>query len=110
MGTGTVEMIRQCADAGLPEPEFVIADGFVTTVRRPAAERPEPGRVTTRDGENAGRNRAGVQVARPGVQVGVQVGGPSWRIGECGPGTDGSRFERDQWSRKTTGTPGNPRR
>lgn len=72
MGKGTVDMIRQCADAGLPE--FAIADGFFTTIRRPAAERPEPGRVTTRGGENAGRNRAGVQVARPGVQVGVQVG------------------------------------
>lgn len=40
IGTGTVAMIRHCADAGLPEPEFATTDGFVTTVRRPAASRP----------------------------------------------------------------------
>lgn len=34
MGTGTVDMIRRCAAAGLPEPEFSLTDGFVTTVRR----------------------------------------------------------------------------
>ena len=34
MGTGTVDMIRRCDGAGLPEPEFSLADGFVTTVRR----------------------------------------------------------------------------
>ena len=34
MGTGTVDMIRRCADAGLPEPEFVASGGFVTTIRR----------------------------------------------------------------------------
>ena len=33
-GTGTVDMIRRCAGAGLPEPEFTAADGFVTTIRR----------------------------------------------------------------------------
>ena len=40
IGTGTVDMIRRCAEAGLPEPEFAVTDGFVTTVRRPAASRP----------------------------------------------------------------------
>ena len=34
MGTGTLDMIRRCVKAGLPEPEFAITDGFVTTVRR----------------------------------------------------------------------------
>ena len=34
MGTGTLDMIRRCADAGLPEPEFAVADGFVATIRR----------------------------------------------------------------------------
>lgn len=34
MGTGTLDMIARCADAGLPEPEFSVADGFVTTIRR----------------------------------------------------------------------------
>ena len=34
MGTGTRDMIRRCREAGLPEPEFAVSDGFVTTVRR----------------------------------------------------------------------------
>ncbi len=36
MGTGTLDMIRRCVEVGLPEPEFTITDGFVTTVRRKA--------------------------------------------------------------------------
>ena len=35
MGTGTVDMIRRCADAGLPEPEFEAGAGFVTRIWRP---------------------------------------------------------------------------
>lgn len=27
-------MIRLCREAGLPEPEFSMSDGFVTTIRR----------------------------------------------------------------------------
>lgn len=34
MGTGTVDIIRHCAKAGLPEPEFVARGNFVTTIRR----------------------------------------------------------------------------
>lgn len=34
MGTGTRDMISRCRKAGLPEPEFSIADGFVVTLRR----------------------------------------------------------------------------
>ena len=33
MGTGTLDMIRRCVDAGLAEPEFAVTDGFVTTIR-----------------------------------------------------------------------------
>ena len=36
MGTGTLDMIRRCVNAGLPEPEFAVSGGFVTTVRRAA--------------------------------------------------------------------------
>ncbi len=36
MGTGTLDMIRRCVEAGLPEPEFAVTDGFVATVRRAA--------------------------------------------------------------------------
>ena len=35
MGTGTLDMIRRCVEADLPEPEFAVTDGFVATVRRP---------------------------------------------------------------------------
>ena len=34
MGTGTGDMIERCQKAGLPEPEFKMTDGFVTTLRR----------------------------------------------------------------------------
>lgn len=34
MGTGTGDMIRRCREAGLPEPEFSVNDGFSTTIRR----------------------------------------------------------------------------
>ena len=48
MGTGTLDMIRQCADAGLPEPEFAIADGFVATIRRVALSGRAAGRLKPR--------------------------------------------------------------
>ena len=34
MGTGTVDMIRRCAEAGLPEPDFEVGSGFVTRIWR----------------------------------------------------------------------------
>ncbi|MBK9428218.1 MAG: DUF4062 domain-containing protein [Gammaproteobacteria bacterium] len=34
MGTGTRDMITRCRAAGLPEPQFALTDGFVTTLRR----------------------------------------------------------------------------
>lgn len=75
IGTGTVDMIRRCAEAGLPEPEFAVTDGFVTTVRRPVAERSRGRPTPTGNGENAGGNQAGVQAASQRDQVGGQVGG-----------------------------------
>ena len=35
MGTGTVDMIQRCAEAGLPEPEFEVGAGFVVRIWRP---------------------------------------------------------------------------
>ena len=35
MGTGTVDMFRRCAEAGLPEPEFDVSAGFLTRIWRP---------------------------------------------------------------------------
>jgi predicted HTH transcriptional regulator len=34
MGTGIGDMIARCRNAGLPEPEFALTDGFVVTIRR----------------------------------------------------------------------------
>jgi predicted HTH transcriptional regulator len=38
MGTGTGDMIRRCREVGLPEPQFTVSDGFVTTVWRKAGQ------------------------------------------------------------------------
>ena len=62
MGTGTLDMIGRCIDAGLPEPQFAVTDRFVTTVwRAPVAS------------HSSGRAVSGAQ-PRAGVQVGVQAG------------------------------------
>ena len=47
MGTGTVDMIRRCAEAGLPEPEFEVGAGFVTRIWR---ARDAIQTITTRSG------------------------------------------------------------
>jgi predicted HTH transcriptional regulator len=39
-GTGTRDMIRRCVEAGLPEPEFAVADGFQIVTRRSLAATP----------------------------------------------------------------------
>ena len=52
MGTGTLDMIRRCVGAGLPEPEFAVRGGFVTTIRRAV-----------------GRDRAERAGARPGPET-----------------------------------------
>ncbi len=47
MGTGTVDMIRRCAEAGLPEPEFEAGASFVTRIWRPG------GRGTRAEGQSS---------------------------------------------------------
>lgn len=87
MGTGTLDMIRRCVEAGLPEPEFAVTDGFVTMIRRENGTEPVPAQIDEQAADAAGppepdavqegisRSREddqqGVQV---GVQAGVQVG------------------------------------
>jgi predicted HTH transcriptional regulator len=39
MGIGTGGMIRRCREAGLPEPDFSMSDGFVITIRRTVQQR-----------------------------------------------------------------------
>ena len=56
MGTGTVDMIRRCAEAGLPEPEFEVGAGFLIRIWRAGdrtttgsdGEPPENRQITTR--------------------------------------------------------------
>ena len=72
MGTGTLDMIRRCVEAGLPEPEFAVTGGFVTTIRRTTL----PNQATGRALEPAGVQEEirGGQARDRGVQAGVQVG------------------------------------
>lgn len=58
MGTGTLDMIRRCSEAGLPEPEFAVAEGFVATIRRQ-----QRGHVAATEGPS--RGQAG---AKPGMR------------------------------------------
>ena len=97
MGTGTLDMIRRCGEAGLAEPEFAVTDGFVTTVRRATfpnqvtkqipeqitgrfGRRPESGvmqeqaGVQERIGGGRARNHGRQARGQVGVQVGVQAG------------------------------------
>ena len=83
MGTGTLDMIRRCVEAGLPEPEFAVTDGFVTTIWRATGLDQEMARI---DGPAVGGAtptelatlQEGIQQSQAarhqGVQAGVQAG------------------------------------
>ena len=75
MGTGTLDMIRRCVQAGLPEPEFAVVDGFVTTIRRAAIQRQMSGQVVGMTAAPTGGKPAafGGQ-GRTGSRAGVQAG------------------------------------
>ena len=79
MGTGTLDMIRRCVEAGLAEPEFAVTDGFVTTIRRAAASGQVTGRtagqVTGQVGaQSEGQSDPGGAHKPAGVQAGGQEG------------------------------------
>ncbi len=67
MGTGTLDMIRRCVKAGLPEPKFAVTQGFVTTVWRAA--------FAERTGGQVGGQAGGQVGGQAGGQVGGQAGG-----------------------------------
>ena len=71
MGTGTLDMIRRCVEAGLAEPEFAVTDGFVTTVWRPV----RPGHVSGRPESRLGPGGMHQPVGRQEGQVGGQAEG-----------------------------------
>ena len=76
MGTGTLDMIRRCVEAGLPEPEFAVTDGFVTTVRRAALPGQAGGQAGHAGGQAKGQDggQAGHAEGQAG-QAGGQAGG-----------------------------------
>ena len=45
MGTGTLDMIRRCTDADLPEPEFAVGAGFLTRIWRPGDAKERRGSI-----------------------------------------------------------------
>lgn len=63
-------MIRRCLEAGLPEPELAVTDGFIVTILRPA-----------QNGE-----RATGREVQAGVQAGMQAGVQDLAQPELGPG------------------------
>jgi len=77
MGTGTLDMIRRCVEAGLAEPEFTVTDGFVTTVWRPVL----PGYVSGRAAEQ-GTGQVGAPSDSGGAHkpAGVQEGGQEGQV------------------------------
>ena len=81
MGTGTLDMIRRCVEAGLPEPEFAVEDGFVTTVWRALGSE----RVTGVDGERSDPHSEPSGEREPaGVQEGGQEGQREDEVGGHG--------------------------
>lgn len=92
MGTGTLDMIRRCAAAGLAEPEFAVTDGFVATIRRSVDPNSLGGQVEGHRGGSR-RNQAGPSWgrARPskgssGGQAGDQAHGEEGQAGiRAGP-------------------------
>ena len=82
MGTGTLDMIRRCVEAGLPEPEFAVTDGFVTTVRRAAL----PGQAGHAKGQAKGQDRgqAGHAEGQAGHAEGQDEGQARGQAGHAG--------------------------
>ena len=74
MGTGTLDMIRRCVEAGLAEPEFTVTDGFVTTVWRPMLPGHVSGRAESRSGPGGTHQPVGWQEEQAEGHAGGQEG------------------------------------
>ena len=99
MGTGTLDMIRRCVEAGLPEPEFAVTDGFVTTVRRAAL----PGQAGHAKGQDRGQaghaeGQAGHAEGQARGQAGHAEGQAGQAKGQAGhaEGQDGGQAGQDE--------------
>ena len=81
MGTGTLDMIRRCVQVGLPEPEFAVTDGFVTTIRRAAVLRQVPGQAAERvTGQVGMRQEWRSDSSGTHEPAGVQAGGQEGQV------------------------------
>ena len=75
-GTGTLDMIRRCVTAGLPEPEFTVTDGFVVTIRRAASQSAAefPGRPSGLSNKETAMLRACAQTAATAAELRAAAG------------------------------------
>jgi len=66
MGTGIHDMIERCREAGLPEPEFKLTDGFVTVIRRKPGKAFEAvgGKFTPEAGTKSGLSQDQVEILK----------------------------------------------
>ena len=74
LGTGTLDMIRRCVEAGLAEPEFAVTDGFVTTVWRSVLAGYVSGRAEARSGSGGMHQSVGRQEGHVEGHAGDQQG------------------------------------
>ena len=91
MGTGTLDMIRRCAAAGLTEPDFAVTDGFVATIRRSVEPIPPEGQVESQahDGEGQeGGQGWGQDEVKPGPSGGQEGPSGGQEEGHAGPSRD----------------------
>lgn len=88
MGTGTVDMIRRCAKAGLPEPEFVSRGNFVTTIRR-------AGYVAQRETELGATGAATPEVTQEVSPTTQETGRTTQETGRTTQENDGATQETD---------------
>lgn len=100
MGTGTLDMIRRCSEAGLLEPEFAVAEGFVTTIRRRRRGQAEEG------GPSGGQanDQAGAKQG-PSDERGAKRGPSGGRAGaeqRLGEGPSGGQAELKRRARQGT--------
>lgn len=65
-GTGTGDMIRLCREAGLPEPEFQLTDGFLAIIQRATKNQAvaKPGLSRDQAGTKQGLSRDQVKVLK----------------------------------------------
>ena len=92
MGTGTVDMIRRCAEAGLPEPEFEAGAGFVARIWRKAGPGRQLGSVLETTQESQGVTRKTTQ----------KIGATTQKIGDTTQETTRRPPEPPETTHKST--------